>query len=148
MSTSTCRGAIIEDLDMKSDRCKRPTLLIKRTQEMRTGRTSKAPKMLILPKKEVVTFVKEKNFTVDEGISLQNLRINASYPAEVHLVIKTNTLDSVMASGLIVWNGHVIPLIFYPGVRNGPLTNTWSTCMRFLTPGMIKHNYLNKTILV
>ena len=51
MSTSTCRGAIIEDLDMKSERCKRPTLLIKRTQEMRTGRTSKAPKMLILPKK-------------------------------------------------------------------------------------------------
>ena len=72
VSTSTLSGPIIEELDMKSDSCQRPTLRTKRTQEMRTGRTLKAPKMRILPEKEVVTFVKEKNFTVDEGISLQN----------------------------------------------------------------------------
>ena len=72
VSTSTFSGAIIEDLDMKSDSCQRPTLMIKPTKETRTGRTSKAPKMLILPEKEAVTFVTEKNFTVDEGINLQN----------------------------------------------------------------------------
>ena len=53
-----------------------------------------------------------------------------------------------MAAGLIVWDGHVIPLKFYQGVWKGPLTNTWLTWRRFLAPGMIKHYYLNKALVV